>query len=222
MNELQIFNYGEIPVRTVLIDGEPWWVLADVCQVLTLGSPHKVADRLDADEKGRNLIPTPGGPQEMTIISESGLYKVILRSDKAEAKPFTRWVTHKVLPAIRKTGSYGKSTVSQRVITPDDYLRAASIVANCANGRLPYVLGFLEQGGFDIPKVEAVKPEKPELAQVINMAVGEYGLTVVQIGQLTGVTREQVYLYKNGAIPRGDRAERMIQAIRNVINQSEN
>lgn len=198
MNELQIFNYGEIPVRTILIDGEPWWVLADVCRVLDLKEPHRVASRLDKDEKGSHLVTTPGGPQEMTIISESGLYKVILRSDKAEAKPFTRWVTHEVLPAIRKTGSYGKPAVSQRALTPDDYLRAASIVANCANGRLPYVLGFLEHGGFEIPKVEAAAPEKPELAQVINMAVMEHGLSIDQIGQLTGVTRVQVYRYKNG------------------------
>ena len=106
MNEMQIFHYENNEVRTILKDGDPWWVLADVCQVLDLGSPHKVADRLDEDEKGRNLIPTPGGNQNMTIINESGLYKVILRSDKPEAKKFTRWVTHEVLPAIRKTGQY--------------------------------------------------------------------------------------------------------------------
>lgn len=221
MNEMQIFNYGEIPVRTVLIDSEPWWVLADVCRVLDLKEPHRVASRLDEDEKGSHLVTTPGGPQEMTIISESGLYKVILRSDKAEAKPFSRWVTHDVLPAIRKTGHYGKPAVQQRALTPDDYLRAASIVANCANGRLPYVLGLLEKGGFEIPKVEAVAQEKPELALVIAQAIEDFGITITQIGQLLGVTRAQVYRYKNGSIPRGDRAEQMIQAIREVIDQPE-
>ena len=105
MENLQIFNYGEIPVRTVLLDGEPWWVLVDVCKVLTLTNSRKVAERLDEDEKGVTLVYTPGGTQNMTIINESGLYKVILRSDKPEAKPFTRWVTHEVLPAIRKTGN---------------------------------------------------------------------------------------------------------------------
>lgn len=77
-----------------------------MCDVLKLGSPHKVAERLDEDEKGRNLIPTLGGPQEMTIINEMGLYSVILRSDKPEAKEFKRWITHEVLPTIRKTGGY--------------------------------------------------------------------------------------------------------------------
>lgn len=94
MNNLQIFNnpeFGEI--RTIQRDGEPWFVLKDVCNVLDLGSPHKVADRLEDDEKGRNLIPTPGGPQEVLIINEYGLYKVVFRSDKPKAKPFTNWVT---------------------------------------------------------------------------------------------------------------------------------
>lgn len=107
MNNLQIFNnpeFGEI--RTIQKDGEPWFVLKDVCSVLDLGSPHKVADRLEDDEKGRNQIPTPGGPQDVLTINEYGLYKVVFRSDKPKAKPFTNWVTHEVLPSIRKTGGY--------------------------------------------------------------------------------------------------------------------
>lgn len=107
MNDLQVFEYRQtMDVRMVMQGDEPWWVLADVCKVLGLGSPHKVAERLDDDEKGRSQIPTLGGPQEMTIINESGLYSVILRSDKPEAKAFKRWVTHEVLPSIRRTGRY--------------------------------------------------------------------------------------------------------------------
>ena len=106
MNDMQIFNYGEYPVRTILQDGEPWWVLADVCRVLDIKNSRDVANRLDEDEKGVSLTHTPGGPQNMTIISESGLYSVILRSDKPEAKPFRRWVTHDILPAIRREGTY--------------------------------------------------------------------------------------------------------------------
>lgn len=111
MNELQIFNYEKIPVRTIMKEGEPWWVLADVCRVLDLSNPTMVAARLDEDEKqllAFNPNPKLGlGHNGATIINESGLYKVILRSDKPQAKKFTRWVTHEVLPAIRKTGSYG-------------------------------------------------------------------------------------------------------------------
>lgn len=106
MTKLQTFNYGAAPIRTVQKDGEPWFVLKDVCEILGLGSPHKVFDRLDDDERGRNQIPTLGGKQEMACINESGLYNVILRSDKPEAKPFRKWVTAEVLPTIRKTGGY--------------------------------------------------------------------------------------------------------------------
>jgi prophage antirepressor-like protein len=93
-------------VRIVIIDNEPWFVLQDVCKAIEVGSPHKVADRLDDDEKGRSFIPTLGGHQEMVIINESGLYTVILRSNKPQAKPFRKWVTSEVLPSIRKHGMY--------------------------------------------------------------------------------------------------------------------
>ena len=120
MNELQVFNYNGNEVRTIQKDGEPWWVLKDVCEVLGLSSPHKVFDRLDEDEKGRNQIPTPGGEQEMTVINESGLYNVILRSDKPEAKPFRKWVTSEVLPSIRKHGAYmTPETLEQAILNPD-------------------------------------------------------------------------------------------------------
>ena len=107
MNELQIFKYQDKQIRTVERNGEPWWVLKDVCEVLEMGSPHKVAERLEEDE--RNRIPVTdsiGRQQETTIVNEAGLYNVILRSDKPQAKPFRRWVTNEVLPTIRKTGGY--------------------------------------------------------------------------------------------------------------------
>lgn len=142
MDNLQIFNYGEIPVRTVLLDGEPWWVLADVCRVLELSNPSKVAARLDGDEKQPFKFDPNSelglGHNGATIINESGLYKVILRSDKPEAKKFTRWVTHEVLPAIRKTGAYGMTTpppTGQRALTVDDYLTAISCARLWATGK---------------------------------------------------------------------------------------
>lgn len=126
MNEMQTFVYSGAEVRTVQKDGAPWFVLKDVCQVLDLGSPHKVAERLDPDEKGRNLIPTPGGSQETTVISESGLYNVILRSDKPEAKPFRKWVTAEVLPAIRRSGGY---IAGQNDLSPAELMATALKVA---------------------------------------------------------------------------------------------
>ena len=106
MANIQVFEYQNNKVRTVDMDGEAWFVLKDLCEVLHLGTTAKVAERLDDDEKGMNQIHTPGGTQNVTVVNESGLYHVILRSDKPEAAPFRRWVTNDVLPAIRKTGSY--------------------------------------------------------------------------------------------------------------------
>ena len=110
MNELTTFNYGDNPVRTSERNGETWFVLRDICDILTIGKTADVARRLDDDEKGVAQIDTLYGVQNMTIVNEAGLYNVILRSDKPEAKDFKRWVTHDVLPSIRKSGSYAIST----------------------------------------------------------------------------------------------------------------
>ena len=105
-NEIQVWNYESSEIRTVQVNGEPWFVLADVCKVLEISNSRNISSRLEPDEKGVTLVDTLGGTQKMTIINESGLYTVILRSDKPQAKPFRKWVTSVVLPSIRKTGSY--------------------------------------------------------------------------------------------------------------------
>ena len=115
MNDILVFHYKSSEVRTVELNGEPWFVLKDVCAVLGIGNSRMVADRLDEDEKGVSQIDTPGGLQNVSIISESGLYNVILRSDKPEAKPFRKWVTSEVLPSIRKTGSYTMPKLSKEM-----------------------------------------------------------------------------------------------------------
>ena len=107
MSNIVAFDFESHNVRVVVgHDGEPWFVAADVCSALSLPDTHKAVGRLDDDEKDRNSIPTPGGMQEMTVVSESGLFNLVLGSRKPEAKRFKRWVTHEVLPSIRKTGSY--------------------------------------------------------------------------------------------------------------------
>lgn len=107
MNELQIFQnpqFGE--VRVVQKDGEPWFIAADVCRVLELGDTGKAAARLDEDELTRIKIVSGGQTREMLAVNEPGLYSLVLGSRKKEARAFKRWVTHDVLPSIRKTGSY--------------------------------------------------------------------------------------------------------------------
>ena len=105
-NELQLFSYNSQQVRTVVQDGEPWFVAKDVCDILEIKDVSMATQSLDDDEKGTSKIGTLGGMQTMTTISEPGLYALVLKSRKPEAKQFSRWVRHEVLPSIRKTGSY--------------------------------------------------------------------------------------------------------------------
>jgi hypothetical protein len=106
MSDLIPFEFGSKPLRALNINGEPWFIAADVCETLAFAHPSSSLRRLDDDEKGVHTTHTLGGPQEMTIINEAGLYSLILASRKPEAKRLKKWVTSEVLPAIRKTGTY--------------------------------------------------------------------------------------------------------------------
>lgn len=123
-NIQKVFNYKEgQQIRTVVIDGEPWFVAKDVCGILKLSNPRITLSLLDEDEKGVHSIDTLGGRQETTILNESGLYSLILRSRKPEAKQFKRWATHEVLPSIRKNGMYmTKVVVHEAVENPKEFL----------------------------------------------------------------------------------------------------
>lgn len=125
MNDLQIFKYHDSEVRTVELNGEPWFVLKDVCGVLGISNHKMTAQRLDADEVIlTDLTDSMGRQQETTVINESGLYNVILRSDKPEAKPFRKWVTAEVLPTIRKHGAYmTPETLQAAILNPDTMIQ---------------------------------------------------------------------------------------------------
>lgn len=124
MSNIQIFNYQSNEVRTVEMGGEPWFVLKDVCNILGVVNDRNVAARLDEDEKGVCQMDTLGGTQNVTVVSESGLYHVILRSDKPEAAPFRKWVTSEVLPSIRKNGAYmTPETLQAAILNPDTMIQ---------------------------------------------------------------------------------------------------
>jgi len=91
----------------VVVDGDPWFVLADLCRALGIANAANVAARLSGEDRGVHRADTPGGLQNLTVVSESGMYEVVIRSDKPEAVRFRRWITGEVLPAIRRTGRYG-------------------------------------------------------------------------------------------------------------------
>lgn len=123
---IKSFDYNGQEVRTVEMNGQPWFVAVDVCNVLEIGNPSQAASRLDDDEKGIISNDTPGGKQKMTIVSESGLYSLILGSRKPEAKQFKRWITHEVIPSIRKTGGY---IAGQETLSPEELMAKALLVA---------------------------------------------------------------------------------------------
>ena len=106
MNEIQVFNYGVNTVRTVKKDGQIWFVAKDVCDVLELSNVTEALRGLDDDELTSEILNSGGQGREMRLISESGLYALVLRSNKPEAKKFSRWVRKEVLPQVIHTGSY--------------------------------------------------------------------------------------------------------------------
>jgi prophage antirepressor-like protein len=120
VNDLQIFNnpeFGEI--RVVEIDNEPWFIVADICRALDIGNPSQAITRLDDDEI--TLISNDGKNNKINAVSEAGLYALALGSRKPDAKKFKRWITHEVLPAIRKTGTYIVPSTPQ--MTPLEIMR---------------------------------------------------------------------------------------------------
>lgn len=107
MNELQIFKNNQFGnVRIVMKGQEPWFVAKDVCECLAISKHRDAISRLDTDERGSLKVDTLGGKQEMATVNEYGLYSLVLSSRKPEAKEFKRWITHDVIPQIRKTGQY--------------------------------------------------------------------------------------------------------------------
>lgn len=121
--EIQTFNFNAASLRTLTDEnGDPWFVAKDVCDILGLENSRKATAGLDPDERNTVTISDgiPGNPNK-TIIGEPGLYKLIMRSRKPEAKEFQRWVTHEVLPSIRKHGIYATDTTIDQILADPDF-----------------------------------------------------------------------------------------------------
>ena len=210
MNKIQIFKYRTNDVRTVQMDGEPWFVLKDVCKVLDLGTTAKVAERLDADEKGMNQIHTPGGMQSVTVINESGLYNVILRSDKPEAKPFRKWVTSEVLPAIRKHGAYmTPETLQAAILNPDTMIQLCQQLKaeQDKNTVLSARVTELEPKGIF---ADAVRTSNN------SILIGELAKIIRQNGVDMGQNRLFEWMRENGYLIRGSRTDRNMPTQRSM------
>jgi anti-repressor protein len=185
-NQLQIFNYQSKQVRTVTKDGEPWFVAKDICDILELGNSRMALERLDNDEKGVSLIDTPGGTQSMQVVNEPGLYVLILGSRKKEAKQFKRWITHEVIPSIRKNGGY---IANQENLTPEQIVANALIVAQ----------------NIIAEKDRQLEAQKPKVlfadavsASKSSILIGELAKILKQNGVDTGQNRLFDWLRRNG------------------------
>lgn len=183
MSDLATYHFDGASVRVVRdAAGEPWFVAADVLTALDLD--RKALERLDNDERGVSSIHTLGGEQSVTTLNEPGLYSLILGSRKPEAKAFKRWVTHDVLPSIRKTGSYGAPAVPQ---TLPEALRLAADLA--------------EQKAEAEAKLAIAAPKADALDRI---TASDEAVTFTQAAKVLGVKRETLtnWMHSNNWIYR--------------------
>ena len=167
---LQAFTYGEKPVRTIILDDKPFFALVDVASVLEIRHPQNFLRSKRCDPDGvcqKHLIDSMGREQQATFIDEPNLYAIVLRSDKEEAIAFQRWITHEVLPAIRKTGSYQAAPA-----LPQDYKSA-----------LRALLGEVEQRERLTAQVQVLTP-KAEFADTVSRGINSH--TVAEAAKVLG------------------------------------
>lgn len=218
VNEIRVWNYENSEVRTIEKDGEPWFVLVDVCKVLELSNSRVVAERLDEDEVCKFDLPHPQNNNksiEMVCVNESGLYNVILRSDKPQAKPFRKWVTSEVLPAIRKTGKYEINSemcyAPTRPLTTDDYADAAKTIAKCHNSRLPIVIDLYRKAGLDVARIQQEQLSVADDVDLVEL-LRQYSLR--ELCTILHLAKSTVYYYREGKVtPRRERKEFIVKTL---------
>ena len=177
MNDLQIFNNPEFGnIRTVIVDGEPWFVGKDIAEALGYEKPtDAVRKRVDDEDRGISKMETPSGIQNMTIINESGLYSLILSSKLPNAKKFKRWVTSEVLPAIRKTGHYEVPGYAPKATSIGEVVNLIKITRQTMKeqGASPTEIAqavkeICEQFGVNLPQC-FIKPKETTMTDVMQM-----------------------------------------------------
>ena len=181
--QLSTFNFESNSIRTLAIDNEPWFVAKDVCDAIGLTNSRMSLIALDEDEKGVSLIYTPSGQQEMNIVSESGMYTLILRCRDAVKKGsvphrFRKWVTAEVLPAIRKTGKYeSKTTVDDRT-----GLRNAVNMLVSKKGLIYSDAYHLVHQRFNVESIEDLTLEQlPQAVEYVHRIVLEGELIIEKV-----------------------------------------
>jgi len=196
-NELIVFqneNFGFI--RTIQKDGEVWFVANDVCSALSISNPYDAIGRLDEDEKSALGITDPHGREQITnIINEAGLYSLILTSRKPEAKQFKRWITHEVIPAIRKTGFY--SVEHKKEITIDlDALKV--IVGTSVAETVTQLLPLIQNTSVEKPIRKRNVSEDRLFQDVVKSVMKTKRLSLAKMAKKLGVCNATVYNWMNG------------------------
>lgn len=198
-SSLQVFNnedFGEI--RVLAIDNEPWFVARDVTDAL--GLDRTATRRLDEDEKGVRSMHTQGGEQEVGIITEAGLYSLIMASKKPEAKAFKRWVTHDVLPSIRRHGMYATpQTVEDMLNDPDTMI----ITLKALKAERQRSQALMEDNARMLPKSVAYDSF---IETDGTMTVTEAAKCLTQMDKSINRTRLFAYLRADGIICKTSRA----------------
>lgn len=189
---IQPFDFQGHEVRVLVEDGAPRWVASDVAKVLGYRMASDMTRRLDEDEKGTRSVRTPGGEQEVTTITESGLYSVILGSKIPAAREFKRWVTHEVLPSIRRHGAYMTEHTIEKVLTdPDTIIKLATDLKQERARRAE----LEQQHELDKPKVLFADAVSTSTSTIL---VGELAKILKGNGIDVGANRLFAWLRANG------------------------
>lgn len=169
------FRFESHEVRTILINDQPWFVGSDVARALAYRMASDMTRTLDDDETGTQIVRTPSGEQEMTVINESGLYSAILRSRKPEAKRFKKWVTAEVLPAIRKHGHY-----------EDANNKLGTLIGQTIGTDGFHILGTLVEGKVRVLPVKVQRSAKMKLWSQLHAAYGVRSAADIPAEQMDG------------------------------------
>jgi len=193
------YQFDENPVRVVMIAGDPWFVATDVAAVLGYRDAFNMARNLDDDEKGTHILSTLGGHQDISIVSESGLYAAILKSRRAEARRFRKWVTSEVLPSLRRDGSYALAGHERYEELPNDYdpTRLTAAVAVVREARRLYGPAGARRIWTRLGLPPAVAESKPNadepLAEPLKLWMAEHqSATVAEAAAGLGIAPEDL------------------------------
>lgn len=192
-NAMQILTYNGTPIRTTKIEGELWWVAKDVCDVLEIKNSRDAVSSLENDEKGVGTADTLGGSQEVQIVNESGIYNLIFKSRTNAALAFRRWVTHEILPQIRKQGFYlnPNASIEVRQLRALEF-RVEALRLKIESKELEGRARLLVDLEDSIPIIEWIRENLPELEnkQVANLTRSIKRAITHQLQRPVGVTHE--------------------------------